>query len=99
LVSEGAINQVLALGGPDPISLRQAAEAVGIGSEKIHSVPESAFKAQTESSDPIEASRAGLSLRYAQGLLVDNGPALAAVAITLQPVKPFLTQLVGAVAR
>ena len=90
----GAARAMFDLGGPDAVSLRQVIGAVEklLGRTlNVVEVPEAALSAQLASSpDPMDKSRAGLALWYAQGSLVDSEPALRVLPVERQRLSSYL---------
>jgi NADH dehydrogenase len=92
----GSRNRVLTLGGPEPMSLVQVAERVFTGRTgvKVGNLPLEQIRTMLAGAPgPVDASRIGLLLRYAQGLVVDNREALAVVPLALSPMDSFLASL------
>lgn len=103
LKSEQARNQRFELGGPDPISLLEAAKLASSAPDqlKFGRLPIAGMRDQIRQllggndaapidARPVETSRLALLQRFAEGLTPDNQAALEAVPLSLQPVAPFL---------
>jgi len=103
LASTQAHNQLFELGGPDPISLLDAAKLAcppprqptfsRLSIEDIRAQIRQLLTTdggKLVDSRPVETSRLALLQRFAEGLVPDNTRALTAVPLTLQPVSSFL---------
>ena len=93
-------NQVIELGGPEPTSYNAVTTmfeaALGRPVQREY-VPEGALEAQfSAATDPIEKTFAALTLGAARGDLIDVGPALQKVPITLTPVSAFVARIASA---
>lgn len=92
-------NRRFDLGGPEPMSLLEAAKTAfpPPADLELAQFPiegdEGIQKKLERAQHPVEKSHFGLLLRYAQGLVVDNRPALTAVPMTLTPLRPFLAEI------
>ena len=90
-------NQVLELGGPEPISLNAIVtlfeRALGRPVQKQH-VPEAALQQQLATADdPLQKTLAALALGVARGDVIDNGPALARARVDLTPVSAYVARI------
>lgn len=91
-----AVNQVIELGGPEPVSFQSVAalfeQKLGRTIAREH-VPEQALEQQMRGApDALQRTRAGLALAASRGDAIDVRPALKKVGIRLTTIEEFVNR-------
>jgi uncharacterized protein YbjT (DUF2867 family) len=98
-LAPAAANQVLELGGPEPISpidVVAVFERVSGRPFQVQHVPEPALRAQMDQAlDPMQRSFSALMSSYAKGDAIDMTEVLAELPVTLTSVEAYAERVYG----